>query len=54
MRELNYSFNTVDNKHSVSMKYVTIHDVKLPNPLASHHHSISDEFYDIDSSTFYN
>lgn len=45
MRELNYSFNTLDNKHAVTMRYVTLHDVKLPNPLQLHHQSASDEFY---------
>jgi len=42
MRDLNYSFNTIDNKHSVTMKYVTCHDVKLPNPLLTHHQAASD------------
>jgi hypothetical protein len=52
MRNLNYSFSTVDNKHKVTMKFVTLHDVKVPKSNLVHNHA-SEEFYDIDSNTFY-
>lgn len=54
MRELNYSFCTGDNKHKVTMRFVILHDVKLPNPNVVHNQVESDEFFEIDSSTFYN
>jgi hypothetical protein len=36
LRELNYSFSTADSKHLVTMKYVTLHDVRLPNSQSVH------------------
>ena len=38
------------------MKYVTVHDVRLPNHATVHNQisASSDEFFEIDSSTFYN
>lgn len=51
VREVGYAFNSGSNRHDVTMGHAKLHDVRL-HPMQAVHVSDSEEFYDVNSSTF--
>lgn len=43
----------MNNLHDVKMKFVKLQDARLTN-IQAFHHSVSEEFYDLDSISFEN
>jgi len=53
VRGVSYTFSSGSSVHEVRLKVVRLQDARLKNQ-HSFHHSVSEEFYELDSSTFEN